>query len=103
MVRLPVELPTGVTHLLLLHWLYSPYGPWPIFQFRNLYTIGSTLGRGISPSHGRYLQTEQHKQNKRTQISMPRVGIEPTSLAFERAKTFQALDRAATVIGTLIT
>jgi hypothetical protein len=30
---------------------------------------------------------------------MPRVGFEPTSPAFERAKTFHATDRAATVIG----
>jgi hypothetical protein len=32
---------------------------------------------------------------------MPLVGFEPTNLAFERAKTFHVLDRAATVIGTL--
>jgi hypothetical protein len=30
---------------------------------------------------------------------MPRVGIEPTIPAFERAKTVHASDRAATVIG----
>jgi hypothetical protein len=30
---------------------------------------------------------------------MPRVGIEPTTLVFEGAKTFHVLDRAATVIG----
>jgi hypothetical protein len=56
------------------------------------------LGRGISPSHGRYLHTEQH-EHKRTQISMPRVGFEPTIPVFERANTIHALDRAATVIG----
>jgi hypothetical protein len=32
---------------------------------------------------------------------MPQVGFEPTITAFERAKTVHALDRAATVIGTL--
>jgi hypothetical protein len=31
---------------------------------------------------------------------MPRVGLEPTIPAFERAKTVPALDRAATVIDT---
>jgi hypothetical protein len=31
---------------------------------------------------------------------MPLVGFEPTIPAFERAKTFHALDRAATVIGS---
>jgi hypothetical protein len=35
--------------------------------------------------------------NKRTETSMPRVGFEPTTLVFERAKTVDALDRAATV------
>jgi hypothetical protein len=29
---------------------------------------------------------------------MPRVGFEPTIPVFERAKTFHALDRAATVV-----
>jgi hypothetical protein len=43
------------------------------------------LGRGISPSQGRYLHTEQHKQNKRTQTSMPREGFESTIPIFERA------------------
>jgi hypothetical protein len=45
------------------------------------------LGRGISPSQGRYLHTEQHKQNKRTQTSMPWVRFEPTIPAFEHAET----------------
>jgi hypothetical protein len=60
------------------------------------------LGREISPSQGRYLQTEQHKHR----INAHRypclwVGFEPTIPAFERAKTVHALDRAATVIGGL--
>jgi hypothetical protein len=57
------------------------------------------LGRGISPPQGRYLHTGQHKQNKRTQISIPHVGFEPTIPAIERAKAVDALDRAATVLG----
>jgi hypothetical protein len=40
-------------------------------------------------------------QNKRTPTSMPRVGFEPTTPAFQQAKTVYALDRAATVIGFL--
>jgi hypothetical protein len=32
---------------------------------------------------------------------MPRVGFEPTTPVLERAKMLHALDRAATVIGTL--
>jgi hypothetical protein len=55
------------------------------------------LGRGISPSQGRYLHIEQHKH--RIHAHMPRVGNVPTIPVFERAKTVHALDRAATVIG----
>jgi hypothetical protein len=50
------------------------------------------LGRGISPFQGHYLHTGQHKQNKRTQTSMPRMKFEPTTPAFERVKTVDALD-----------
>jgi hypothetical protein len=34
-------------------------GPWPLFQFLDLFTqpVG-LLGRGISPSQGRYLHTQ---------------------------------------------
>jgi hypothetical protein len=46
-------------------WLYSPCVPWPLFQFLNLYTV-RLLGRGISPSQGRYLHTEQHKHRINT-------------------------------------
>jgi hypothetical protein len=75
-------------------------GPWPLFQFLDLFTqkIG-LLGRGISPSQGRYLHTEQHKQNKRTQTCMSQVGFEPTIPVFENAKTVHTSDRAATLIG----
>jgi hypothetical protein len=52
---------------------------------------------------GRYLHTEQQKtQNKRAHTSMPCVGIKPTIPEFERAETAHALDRAATVIGTVM-
>jgi hypothetical protein len=47
-------------------WLYSPCGPWPRVQFLNLYTVGRTLGRGISLSQGRYLYTVQHKHRINT-------------------------------------
>jgi hypothetical protein len=78
--------------------IYSPCGPRPLFQFLNLRQSVGLLGRGISPSQGRYLNTEQHKQNEHTLISMPRVRFEPTIPVFERAKTVHALDRAAIVI-----
>jgi hypothetical protein len=77
-------------------------GPWQNFQFLDLVTqsVGH-LERGISPSQGRYLHTGQHKHNKRTQTFMRQVRFEPAIPVFERAKTVHALDRAATVIGTV--
>jgi hypothetical protein len=62
---------------------------------KSIQSVG-LLGRGISPSQGRYVHTEQHKQT-----SMTWVGLEPTIPVFLRAKTVHALDRAATVIGPL--
>jgi hypothetical protein len=56
------------------------------------------LVQGINRSQGRYIHTEQHKQNKRTQTSIPWVGFESTITAFERAKTVHTLDRATSMI-----
>jgi hypothetical protein len=81
-------------------WFYSPCGASPFFFSFLIYTQSvGLLGPGISPSQGRCLHAEQHKQNKRTQTSMSQVGFEPTIPVFEWAKTVHALDRAATVIG----
>jgi hypothetical protein len=41
--------------------LQSFVEPWPLFQFLILYTAGRTPWTGVSPSQGRYLNTEQHK------------------------------------------
>jgi hypothetical protein len=78
----------------------QPFGPWPLFQFLNLHTVGRTPWKGDQPV-ARPLRTHRttRTQNKRTQILMPGVGFEPTIPVFERAKTVHALDRAATVIG----
>jgi hypothetical protein len=85
-------------------------------QFRNhlSQTVG-LLGRVVSLSQGRCLNTGQHKHriNARAhthththththQTSLPWVGFDPTIPASERAKTVHALDRAATVIGYLL-
>jgi hypothetical protein len=45
-------------------------GPWLLFQFLNLYTVGRTPWTGISPSQGRYLHTGQynHRINAHTDI-----------------------------------
>jgi hypothetical protein len=80
-------------------WLYSPCGPWLRFQFLNLYTVGRTPWTGDKPV-ARPLPTRRTTNNKCRQTTMARVVLEPTIPVFERAKTFHALDRAATVIGT---
>jgi hypothetical protein len=63
-------------------------------QFLNLRQSVGLLGWGSA----RRKAATYHKQNKYRQTSMPLVGFEPTIPAFERAKTFHALNRAATVI-----
>jgi hypothetical protein len=83
-------------------WLCSPFdGPWPLLSFLILYTVYRTPWKG-DRLFARPLPTHRTTQthNKRTQTSRPRVEFEPTTPAFERAKTVQASDRVATVIGT---
>jgi hypothetical protein len=75
-------------------------GPWPLLQFLDLFTQSvGLLGWGGSPSLGHYLPTGQHKHNKSTQTSVPRVVFEPMMPVFEWAKTVHALDCEAPVIG----
>jgi hypothetical protein len=71
-----------------------------LFSILILYTVGTTTLTGDQP-FARPLPTHRttQAQNKRAQISMPRVGFELTISAFERAKIVYAFDRAATVIG----
>jgi hypothetical protein len=86
-------------------WFYSSCGPWPLFQFLNLHTVGRAPWTGDQPV-ARPLPTHwtTQTQNKRTQTSMHRVAFEPTIPVFERAKTVHVLDcRAATVIGRITT
>jgi hypothetical protein len=65
-------------------WLLSPCGPWPIFGFFNLNTVGRTSWTGDQP-FARPLPTQRttQTQNKRIQTSMSRVGFEPTIPASE--------------------
>jgi hypothetical protein len=91
---------SSVFHYRIYLWLYSLWlGLGRLFSFLIYTKLVGLLGRGISPSQGRYLRTRQHKQNKRTQTSMSQVGFEPTIPASVRSKTIHALDRAAAVIG----
>jgi hypothetical protein len=89
----------GMLLLLFILALQPFVGPWPLLQFLFLYTVGRTrtgdqLVVWPLPTH----RTTQ-AQNKRTQISMPGVGFEPTIPVFERAKRVHALVRASTEIG----
>jgi hypothetical protein len=74
-------------------------GPWPLFSFLILYTVGRTPWTVDQPV-ARPLPTHRttQTQNKRTQTSMLCVGFETRSPMFERAKTVHALDRSAAVI-----
>jgi hypothetical protein len=72
---------------------------WLPFHFLHFNTVSRTpltgdqiVARSL-PTH----RTAQIK-NKCRQTSMLKVGFEPTILAFERAKTVHALDRAASLI-----
>jgi hypothetical protein len=48
------------------HWLYSPRGPWSLISLLIYSQLVGLLGRVISPSQGRYLNTEQHKHRINT-------------------------------------
>jgi hypothetical protein len=87
-------------------YLFIPVAPtWRIsihetlVSFQFLRQSVELLGRGISPSLGRYIHRTTQTQNKSRQTSMPRVWFEPTTPVFERAKTVHASDRAAIVVG----
>jgi hypothetical protein len=59
--------------------LYSPLlDLGRFFSFLISIQLVGLLGGGISMSQSSYLHTEQHKQNKRAQTSMPQVGFQPT-------------------------
>jgi hypothetical protein len=65
-------------------------------QFLNSRQSVRLLERGVSPSQGRYLK---QTRNKRTQTSIPWVGVEPTIPVFKRGEMIHVFNRAATVIG----
>jgi hypothetical protein len=74
-------------------------GPWPLFSFLILYTVGRAPWTGDRPvSRPLLIHRTTQTQNKRTKTSVPRVGFEPTIPVFKRAKTVHALDRTVTVI-----
>jgi hypothetical protein len=88
--------PTYNPPLCYLSMTLQPFaGPWPLFSFLILRTVGRTPWTGDQhvarplPAH-RTTQT----QDKGTQTSRPRVGFEPTMPVLERAKAVHVLHRA---------
>jgi hypothetical protein len=71
--------------LLLLLMTLQPFrlGFSRLFSILILYAVGRTPWMGIGPCQGLCLHTGQHKQNKRTQTSMPRVGFKPATPALQ--------------------
>jgi hypothetical protein len=94
-----VALSPGTQILSIYLWLYSPCGPWPLFQFLNPYIVGRTPWTGDHPVT-RQLHTEQrkHRINAHTDIRASS-GIRIHDSSVRAVKTVHALDRAAAVIG----
>jgi hypothetical protein len=76
-------------YLSIYLWLYSPYGPWPLFQSLNLHTVGRTTWTS-DQLVAKQLRThgKTHIQKKRTQTSKPPVGFEPTIPVFSGRRRF---------------
>jgi hypothetical protein len=89
------------SHPSIHNWVYSLLlGPGHFFSFVILYTVSRTPWMGDQPvARPLSMYRSSQTQNKRTQISMPQVGFEPMNPMFMQAKTVQALDRTASVIG----
>jgi hypothetical protein len=81
------NLPADANSLIQFIFLHF-VGPWPIFQFSNLFTIGRTPWTG-DQSDTRPLPAHRTRetQNNSTQASMPQVGFEHTIPVFEREKS----------------
>jgi hypothetical protein len=85
--------------LSLYLWPYSPFvGPQPLFQLLNpIHSRYDSLdGGSASFKVSTYTQNNTSTEWTHT-TSMPWAGFEPTTAAFEKAKTVHALDDAATV------
>jgi hypothetical protein len=100
---LPTYLPIYVANPVAPTWsIMYPWNASLYFSFLILDSRWNSLDEGSARRKGFYLHTTTQTQNKRTQTSMPLVGLEPTIPVSERTKTVHALDRAATVIGHMI-
>jgi hypothetical protein len=92
-----------LVHSVIHQRLYSPLlGPRRLFSFVILYTVARTLRTGdqhVAMPLSTYRTTQT--QNEGTQTSMPQVGFDSPTPLFKRAKTFHALDLAASLMGNV--
>jgi hypothetical protein len=100
----PLTLREVEAHMLIyLAVVLQPLATLATFQSLDPYAVGRTPWTGNQPvARPLPAHTTAQTQIKRTQISMPQMGFEPTFPAFERAKTVHASDHAVTVIGQLV-
>jgi hypothetical protein len=78
-------------------------GALPLFSFIILYIVGVISWTGDQPfARPVSKHSTTRTQDKHTETSMPRVGLKPTTPAFERAKIVHVLDLAAVVNGCII-
>jgi hypothetical protein len=79
----------------------QPIGPWPLFQFLNLSTVGRTpwsSEKTVARQLLAHTHTTTNTEWKQTDINASS-GIRTYDPVFKRAKTVHALHRAATVNG----
>jgi hypothetical protein len=80
-------------------WFYSTCGPWPLFQFLDLYTVGRTPTGDQTVARQLPIHRTTPAQNEPTQTPMARIWFEPTLPMFEGAKAVRASDCAIIVTG----
>jgi hypothetical protein len=84
-----------------VHSIYF-YGLGRLFSFSILYTVGRTLGWGISPAQGLYLHAVTHKERINIETFVHWFGFECKFPMFDQAKTFHTLDLVTTVNSHLV-
>jgi hypothetical protein len=89
-ISLEIYLPLSLSLSIYIYiWLCSPFGPWSLFQFLNLYAVCRSPLTGDQPvTRPLPAHRRTQTQNKRTQISMPQVGFAPTIPVLSERRRF---------------
>jgi hypothetical protein len=88
--------------IIIILWLYSTVlGLCRFFSFLILLTVAGLLGRGSSPSQGRYLHTEEHKRgiNGHNANIYSLIGIRTHDRSVRTSEDSSCLRLSGTVIG----